>query len=467
MDLKLVASLLRHAFALLTFSLFISLCAASPAAAQIAVTVGAQELYDSNVFLENETGQPIPLLDGDGLPIALPKSADGKKNDDLISNLHLGLSGAIPIHETIKAGLEGEVGSLFFADESDESRLTADTHLKVESTELLIPNPFFIALTSDLTSDSQNVAIAQGSSARVSQSHDATLTAGIGNIQIIDKTDFGLHYGLTRHDFLGEFLFSDRSPDELEEEGSDYVSNSLTTVLTHHTTERLDTEVYAGVDYLKFTSVKTNDIIGKSADDIDRTIANLGIGCRYAFSDKLNLFAGVGGDLSFLSEDPEPRTDAIIDDSGNTILIATERDDEESSLAFNAGADFMPRVGTIFSLAVDQSKLIDIDGDNILSRTFSLNGLHKIGEAWQLSASGLFTQFDEGDSLSDATDRFEVTTSVRYFITEALAIAVGWNYSNQDADTGSDNFLSLGTDDYKIHRAFISLDFGLVGTSMI
>ena len=51
----------------LSFALLSTLVFSTPAAAQVAITVGVQEMYDDNIFLENDERRPAPLVVDDAL----------------------------------------------------------------------------------------------------------------------------------------------------------------------------------------------------------------------------------------------------------------------------------------------------------------------------------------------------------------------------------------------------------------
>ena len=69
------------------------LFSAQTASAQIVYSVGTQEVYDTNIFLEDDQAPATLQLDKDGNPF---EQADGELNEDFISNPYVSLAGRIP-----------------------------------------------------------------------------------------------------------------------------------------------------------------------------------------------------------------------------------------------------------------------------------------------------------------------------------------------------------------------------------
>lgn len=434
------------------------------AAAQVALSIGAQEVYDDNVFLEDDSEITIPEPQPGQPAIVVSEANDGDPNDDFITHTFLGASGAIPVYEGVKIGLELKGGAMFFANEDNEGRFTADSVLKIESQPVLLPDPFFFEIVSDLNSGSNDVSVAEGTAARQSQAHTVTFSTGVHNWEFAPRTDLATAYRFARHDFLGEWTFSDRDSENkvLDQDGSDYFSNGLSTGVTHHLTKELDLNLSADVAYLSFTSVQTNDVVEKNSSDLDRIEYNFGSGFAYVMSDSLDFSGKVGIDLTKYTDDPQVITFEVTDENGNTQVFTEEPDDSQASFAFNFGANYHFDKSSGLSATANQSASTDIDGDRLITRTFALNASQKVGDSVQFGAGGSFTQFNGGDSLSGANDRFDVTASVKYALTEALALSVGWNYTNQSADPIAASPLVL-SEDYEAHRFFVSVTAGLLG----
>ena len=109
-----------------------------------------------------------------------------------------------------------------------------------------------------------------------------------------------------------------------------------------------------------------------------------------------------------------------------------------------------------------QSAGTDINGGRLLSRSFGVNGNYIFNNRTSANLSGQFAQFNSGDSLSKPTDRFSVTAATRYSLTDAIALAIGYSYVVQNADSQSTSVL-FNSGDYEGHRVFVSLDTGFMG----
>lgn len=437
----------------------------SAAAAQVALSAGVQEVYDDNVFLEDDQEVVPPPPQPGQQPIVIPETSDGDPNDDFITHAFLGVSGALPIHPDIRSGIEARGGAMFFADQDDESRFTLDSVIKLESLPSLLPEPFFAEITSDLNSGSNDISVAEGTAARQSQTHTLSLGAGVRDIEVFSRTDWAAGYRFARHDFLGEWTFSERDSENrtIDQDGSDYFSNGISTGLTHHMTQQLDLSLTADATYLSYTQVDSNDVFeDKSSEELDRIEYNFGGGFAYLVSDKFDVSARAGVDLAHYTDDPQPQTIQIVDENGNVQTVTSDPDDSQASFAFDASANYRFDDVTGINASANQSASSDIDGDRIVTRTFALNASRKLGENLQFMVGGRYTQFSGGDSLSGASDRYDVTTSAKYALTKSIALAAGWNYVNQAADEDELATFIL-SEDYESHRFFISITAGLLG----
>ena len=448
---------------------------AQTAQAQVAISLGAEEIYDDNIYLENDTGLPPAALadetPGDDLQPATPSvRSDGDPNDDMISLVSLGLSGSTPSWRYVNLGSEIKGSGFFFADQSDENRFALDSDLKLDARETLIPAPFFVTLLSDMKSESQDVTVAEGSAARQSQTHEGVLSLGVNKVAIAEQTDWSLGYQLVRHDFLGEWLFggSDSEDDEsdlFEEEGADYFVHKVDTGLGYHQTENLEFTFGIGVANYNFTDVETNDLEEKDTDELDRNDLNTELGVFYVMTKEWQAGLKVGADLSRFQNEPEEEEVTVILPDGTESTVLKSRDRDTNSLSFSGLIDYMPEgTDSQLGLEVSQSAATDIDGDRLTTRSVTLNGTKTFAERWTILAAGRFFQYDSGENLSDATDRYEATASLRYNITEAIALSVGWNYAKQNASDNEEQDFYFRSYDYEVNRAFITLDVGLVGT---
>ena len=126
------------------------------AAAQVAISTTVEEIYDDNIFLEDDEG--IPPLDmltdeqANEIRRRITRDNDGNPDEDFITHAVLGLSGALPIGMYLDTSAEAKVGTFIFSKESDESRLTLNTVLDVNVTDQIIPQPFGVSLRSEIHS---------------------------------------------------------------------------------------------------------------------------------------------------------------------------------------------------------------------------------------------------------------------------------------------------------------------------
>ncbi|GEM_PF-5621691 len=431
----------------------------SPASlsAQVAISLGVDEVYDSNVFLEDRTGFLGAI--GEGTGVAIPVDQDGKLNDDFITTLSLGASGELKLTPYLKTALEGKTGYSAFANESSESRFNLNSLLSARSTEKLLARPYFAQVASEFASGSQDIGVAEGSAARQSVTHEARLRAGLERLEFSQALLWSAAYQFNRHDFLGEWTTGSRSDRAIRERGSDYFSNGADSSLVYLFSERLSADLSLGTEYLSFTDVssETREIAN---DELDRLDSRVSIGSNYSLSKTFQIFARVGLDHSYYSEDSIVSAAPIVE--GEVPISVEERDDTELSLNYSAGFSYQPWQWTTLSLSVAQSRGTNLDGQRVTVRSLTGNLIQKLDEQFDLLAGGGFSQFREGDSLSGSTDRFEGALSLRFFLAQATSVSLGYNYVDQNADDDAESLL-LDSTSYSGHRAFISLNSGLVG----
>lgn len=435
--------------------------------AQVSISLGVQELYDNNIFLEDDkTVLPSAIEDAIAngqIDAGSIEQFDGDENDDFITNPSITLSSALPLTPHLDTSAEGKLGAYFFADESDENRITLDATLKTASKETLLSRPWYFEVADQLSSDSDDITVAEGSVARQSETNEASAVVGIKEWEFMPKTDLGVDYTFVRHDFLGEFLFDSRDDDEREAEGSDYFSHGANAKVAHHFTDRVDGHIRGGTEYLDFTSVDTNDVEAKSEDELDRLDSKVATGVMYRVSEALEVRGEAGASFSHFSEEGDPEIITVVNPDGSISEFLEDSDQDENSFDFDLQLSYTPEPGMAFTAGANQSSGINIDGDRLTVRRFLLNGSRRIGDRLEFVLGGLVTQYDEGGSLSNSSDRYEGTALVRYALTEAIALSIGYNYANQDATEDSFGGNVFDRDDYEVHRVFLSLDAGLVG----
>lgn len=448
------------------------------AEAQVAISAGVTEIYDDNIFLEDDKGVPPPfVIDDDlgdpNLVITPPEQANGDPNDDLITNVYIGASGAIPIGPAVKASAEGKVGGLIFSDNSDESRLTLDSLVKMATERSFLPEPFGAELSSRVESRSNDVTTAEGTATRQSQTHTAALDLGARGIELRPKLKFSTNYTFSYVNYLGDFTLKSKDSEELgpfedrfEDRGSDYFSNYVGTNLDYDFTDKLAAGLYASVTDMEFTKVETNDLQQKEEDDLNRVDGATGVATRYQFTKDFMFDGRAGISLSHFKKQPEDIFINVVDTDGNITQLQREGDQDQTSFEFAGALNYSPSPAQTAQIRADQSQSTDVDGDRIISRSVAVSGLQGFGDRFKVLGSGRFMQYNIGDSITSPTERFDVTASLSYSVTQSVSVTAGWNYTKQSADEDNlEQTLLFNSDDYEGNRFFIGVEAGLVGTT--
>lgn len=456
---------------------------ASTAAAQVVVSGNVQLLYDDNIYLEDDRGLDPAFLDAiEALPpeerdaFDLPQSRNGDPDSDFITNASVGIAAPFDISPHIQAGTDTTLGFSIFSSETDETRLNLDAKTLFRTRDTLLPQPFFAEVSSNFSSGQSNVGVADGSAARQSQNHDAEFRIGADGITLGRATDARINYLLRRHDFLGEFTFGNRDNREVnvgdqevftdEEQGSDYFLNRVEGGLDHFFSQTLIGAFTSGVEVLTFTNIESRNALndGRDESDFDRINYDFRFEVNKIINDEFRVSGSVGGDFTYFTNSPGEFTRTIVGEDGTLTTEVVERDRNENSLSFSGDIVYTPLDRTAISVLTSQSSGINIDGERLTVRTVAANVSQGVLEDLNILASGRFTQFDQGDSLSDSTDRFEVSLSAQYPLAESLVVSAGWNYVDQSAQERRDqpNFLADNID-YQVNRAFVSISGGLIG----
>jgi hypothetical protein len=447
--------------------------------AQVVISVGVQEIYDDNIYLESDTGFPPPIVIDEDLTdpevvIDPPTQANGDPDNDLITNAYVSLSGAIPLSPKLKSAAEARVGALLFADYGDESRATLDANLSISTEKGVIPDPFTLTTNHAIKSSSNDITVASGTATRQSQAYDGNISLGAAPIALGSATNLGAAYSLGYHAFLGDFTFNEKATENLgpfedrfEDRGSDYLTNSIDTNIDQTITENLVGGIYAGVSDIIFTSVESSNISEETEeeDDLDRIEARTGVRSTYRLSKSLTLSGTTGVSLSRLDTEPADQTLTTVADDGTETTTVLEGQQDDLSLTFGASVAYAPDSASSIKLAVDQGQKTDIDGDRIITRSVSLDGSRAFGDRFRLRAGAMFLQYNIGDNISKPTERLEGSVSAQYNLTQTIALEIGYNYTKQDADeSNTEQRFFFNTEDYESSRAFIGLTTGIVGT---
>lgn len=448
-------------------TLFISSAAASalliPAAAeaQVVVSLSAEQVYDSNIYLESGDRIEVPpgvVIPGGGTE--LPQDLDGEENEDLITRVGVDFSGG----EVLARGnfdfvYDAGVGAIFFWDTEDEDRLTLDSYMAIRSREKFLAKPLVASLSSNFDSGGASIAVAEGTASRQVQTHSAEFTFGAEEWQLSRSSHANILYRLTRHDFLGEFLLADRDSDRRDPSGSDYFANSVDSSYIYSLTPDTDVNIDVFGTLINFTSTDSNGEV--LAEEKDRIDYGARIGFTKLFTQKLELRGAVGADFSYLVDEPDDIFVEVPNPDGTTTPVLTTPDRDSTSLAFDLRLTYQALESSVVSVFVDQSSGVDTDGSRTLIRSVGLNASHRVNRDFWLSAAGRYQQFQEGDELDDPTDRFDASLSARYALAPNMSIVAGYNFTDQQSDAPID--VLSESDNYTVHRAFVSLNVGFVG----
>jgi len=436
----------------------------------VSINVGVEELYDDNIFLEDDRPVPTELLANlpqETIDQIITKDNDGDPNDSFITHPFVSLEAALPKTSNLSrySEIKSKVtfGAYIFSSDSDENRLSLDSLISAKTTDTLLPNPWVGSVSSQFLSGSKDISVAQGSAGEQVQTHDATLGFGVESWEIAPKTEMTTGYELVRHDFLGDFVLNSGDDDSTRDaNGADYLSNGLNGGIVRHVTEKLDLELNTSVRYMDFSKIESNDPLDPPGDEQDRMELDAGGGATYVVNPALQVHGSAGVNFTNFSDQPQDRL-ALIDQGDGTLVEQTvPADDSLTSLFYNGRVDYTPDSGTSLNLDLSQSQETDIDGTRIIVRSVSLNGTQNLGESLKVIGSARYLQFEEGDSLSDATDRWELLAQLRYQLFEAASLTAGYSYITQNADI-DDPSVNFSNGDYDVNRVFIRLDFGLAG----
>jgi len=447
----------------------------SEAVAQVAITLGVQEVYDTNIFLENGERSPNPFVLNDAieediadgqLSILGGPSSNGEEDSDFITNVFLGASGDFETFSSVaNSGWDAQVGLILFGEFSDLNRVTLDSNLRLNLSDMFIPKPFYVGSNISLSSQSQDISTAQGSSARSSQFLRASISSGINEFEIASSTFWGLGYTGSYNAFLGELFFNSDVSNEFQDQGSDSHTHFVNTSLSHQLSSRLRTGLTANGGISIFTNIDSNDSGGLEENrSLDRFTGEALWIVSYVASERLNFGANAGFNFASFVDEPEPFSRSFINEDGETETAIVDRDGSQASLVFGAGLSYVFQPGSVFSLNLSQERVTDIDGDLVTTRSLSSNITKSFGDRFTFNAGGSVIQFSSQDDLSNAIERFEASLSLNYLLTQSTSLVIGGNYTKQDVDDSSlGEALSFRTQDFDSSRIFIGLNTGFLG----
>ena len=447
--------------------LYGSLLISTKANAQVAVTLTAGSVYDDNIFLESgdaistaQDSEGNPAVDSEGNPIVLPQFQNGEEDDDFITNVALRVSAPIRLSRHIKSAFDAKVGALIFGTQSEESRMLFDSHISLEPKETLLPRPLTASIKSVLSSQSKEIAVADGSASRTAHTHDAYISFGAEKVRISNSLSTDVSYTFLRHDFFDSLTFSN-SDESREVTGSDYFSNGVNASLNYPLSSILTITPSFSGRFLTFTDVGNAD---QDKRDFDRAEYSYFLSTQLKPLSSLSLSARAGQDFSRFSRDTI-RSTSLDPLTQETITTLVSREKSQSSFVFGLSAFYQPLETLQLSTFISQSSGVDISGERILTRSYSANINQRVTKRISFAVSGRFLQFDNNETIEDSTERLEVTTSAKFSLTESISLNLGWNYADQESDeipASSQERTNVDGEDYTSHRVFVTLNTGLL-----
>jgi hypothetical protein len=423
------------------------------ASAQVIYSVGTQQVYDTNIFLEDKKLSESAPKDANG---NLLEQADGDLNGDFISNPYVSLSGKIPTGSKITAAYTAKVGFILYNENTDQNRAALDGVLSIAPKQEVLPQYVTLAFTNTLSSQANAIGVAQGGAARQGQLNTAALSAGVTRYQLGSQDSITNLFNVSRQDFLGQFELSSRdeaiSP---EIPGVDSFSYGMNTRFDHTLSSALGIFAANNINYFDVTGGESGDL-GATGNTVtsglDRVNISPSIGLSYQANQRWQITGSTGVDFSQFAEDSP---------SNSNVGLAA-RDNTQSSIFYGLSTAYTISERSAVSLNLLQSAGTDVNGGRLMSRSLGATGSYMLNNRWSGNLSGQLAQFTVGDSLSDPTDRYELTAAAKYALSHAWALSFGYSYVNQDAADGRVNSLFNGGD-FEGHRAFVSLDTGFMG----
>lgn len=430
---------------------------------QVAISLSVLESFDNNVFLES--GEPVVIPEG--IDFTPSDRLDGSEDSDFITFAGLKLSTAFdyPSVANVSASVDG--GVFIFSDFNELNRFSVNSSVDVRASEALLPGVNF-GIFDKISTGSRNIGTTDSSVSNSLTTHSVGLNLGSREIALSDLSSTSLGYTFSRTDTLGDLTISTDEQDELEaelagttDEGSDYYTHVLSNNSSYRVSQYTELGLTFAASILDFININGNDI---EQDDQDRKSFDVRAGVTTQASSSLSLSAGAGFSLSRFDEARSPRSVTVVNPEDGTTTVAFEQPDQnQTDFVFDASGVFTPSAGTSFGAGISQQVGTDTDGDRILTRSVNINASKELTDRLVVTGTGRFFQFTSSDSLSTSSDRFELGATARYQITPYIAVSAGYNFTTQDADEQEAATIFDRTRDYDVHRAFLTLDAGIVG----
>jgi hypothetical protein len=445
-------SLNRCSFSSLAYlSTVLSISCAQIAGAQVVYSVGTQQVYDTNIFLEDDkVGSTVPV-DQNGQPF---EQADGELNSDFISNPYVSLAGKVPGSSKIVANYNARLGFILYNENSQQNRLAVDGTLSVTPREDVLPQYYTLAFNNTMSSQAGAVGVAQGAAAQQGQINVASISGGLQSYRLNDSNAFSNLFSVSRQDFLDQFNLSSSNENErFNIPGVDSFTYAMNTRIDHTIDSKWSAFISNNLNYFDVTGGEFgNSGSGSNAGaNLDRVNISPSVGGSYVASSRLQFTGSTGVDFSRFSNEVDSTATGI-----------EARESTQTSIFFGGSSSYVVSDRASLGVNILQSAGTDINGGRLLSRSFGVNGNYIFNNRLSGNLSGQLAQFTLGDSLSKPIDRYSVTAATKYSLTEAIALSVGYSFVVQSSDAENTSLL-FNNGDYDGHRAFVSLDTGFLG----
>lgn len=436
---------------LIYISAILGLTCKQSAVAQVVYSVGTQEVYDSNIFLEDDKPTANLPVDKNGNPL---EQGDGKLNSDFVSNPYLSIAGKLQEGAKVVTNYNTRLGFILYNENTQQNRVTFDGTISIAPTEDALPKYYTLFVTDTMSSQAGAVGVAQGAASQQAQINIASITGGLKAYELNDSNTFSNLLSVSRQDFLGQFNLSSASDTErLTIPGVDSFTYAMNTRLDHSIDSKWSLFTANNLNYFDVTGGEFGDSgdSSRATSTLDRVNISPSVGGSYVASPRLQFSGSTGVDFSIFSNDTQSTTAAI-----------QRQDSTQSSFFYGGSSSYTVSDRTSLGINILQSAGTDINGGRLLSRSFGFNGNYILNNRLSGQLGAQLAQFTLGDSLSKPTDRVSLIASTKYSLTESVALSVGYSFVVQNSDATTTSIL-FNNGDYEGHRAFVSLDTGFLG----
>ncbi|HMO18347.1 MAG TPA: hypothetical protein PKA63_08805 [Oligoflexia bacterium] len=460
------------------FFLIVLLVCSKNLSAQVAITVGAQEIYDDNIFLENKNPRPVPVVfdqqieeeyDGRALITQYPERFDGRTNSDFITNAFIGFSGNLQsLEPAIKNSYDLQLGALLFADNNEQNRFTVDGGLDTSLSNALLPDPYHVGISNRIISSANNLAAPGGTATQNVQNYVFSGDMGIRQAALARDTFFSLGYNGSYQKYLGEFFIS--SPDEsdlIRQGGVDFHAHTGSTGIDYQVSRDLEVGLLGTGGVQLFTDIDEGDFneSGLDPSELDRINAEVSGTTKYTISRTLFFDGSAGMGYSKFKNTPRPREITFVNDAGETVTETVTPDSSNTGLTFSLALNYAYQPGSLATVGATQGFTTNLDGSRFISRVAFLNLSEPLSEDFRLVLGGSYMQFEDQSGITPDFDRFEGSISLNYHLTQATALVAGYNYTRQRSDGGPalQDFGRFASPEFNANRFFIGINTGFVG----